>query len=72
MKIVWSDMLPWRSWHYNESQVGAKKSWKIIQRRARHLVLSEGGGGEVIKHLMIKDDGVSLLADGVHLSAQRE
>ena len=48
----------------------AEISRKRNQRRARHLVLLEGGA--VIKHPSTGDDGVSLLADlqsghgGVH------
>lgn len=69
-KVVWSDMLPLRSWRYNESQVGAEKSRNRNQFRLDIWFCQKGRGGAVIKHPTIRDDWVSLLADGVHLSAQ--
>ncbi|XP_070203913.1 uncharacterized protein [Littorina saxatilis] len=66
-RVVWSDMLPRRTWRYSVDPAGAERARKRGTRRARHLVAGERGW--FIKHPRIVADDACLAADGVHLSS---
>ena len=61
--ILWSDMLPRKTWRNAKSHKAAEKARKLLQRRARAEVGKEHGA--VIRHCITE---AHLCSDGVHLS----
>ena len=66
IQLLWSDMIPRLVWRHCQSNQGGEKARRRNQRRARAIILREGG--KVIRHPSIQADPAHLLSDGVHLS----
>lgn len=64
--LIYSDMLPRKTWRYGPSSVAANSARKRFQRRARGIFFK--AGGSVIRHPRLEHNLGLLAPDGVHLT----
>lgn len=67
LKIVWSEILPRRYWHFADDQSAAEKTRKRINMAVKKIMFEQHG--YVISHPNIREKERSLFRhDGTHLS----